>query len=276
VSQSELVIALVLSLLAAAPVEGRFVLEVAGLPVAELRVSASGDRYLYESTHFLEEGPRERRLELSLSTLAAEPEVLALIHRPKPGCRDVLEERARLLEQLCVVTSTQGEVSGTIAGEAFVAHYDEAGVLGDITVGSARWLAAGKPVAPPPESPFVRGLAVPAGVLHLEPAVTGAKWLTRAPVGIGQAERVGRVRCLVLAREEAARRPKSRVAVGLVIEAGRAFPHAWLAEGENAFDPSVLAKDPLLAQRRYLEVPVEQSGAFYLRLFDGAVRLKAK
>ena len=42
-----LVIALVFTLLAAAPVEGRFVLEVAGLPLAELRVSANGDRYVY-------------------------------------------------------------------------------------------------------------------------------------------------------------------------------------------------------------------------------------
>lgn len=286
VSHSGAVIVLLLSLLAAAPAEGRFVLEVAGLPVAELRVSVTGDRYLYESTHFLEEGPRERRVELSLVTLAAEPEVLALIRRPKPGCRDVLEERSRKVEKLCVDrtaggedlggTPQPGEVSGTIAAESFVAHYDEAGALSDITVGSARWFAAPKPVAPPLESPFVRGLSVPPGPLHLEPPVPGARWLARSPLGVGKEDRVGRVRCLVLAREEAARRPKSRVAVGVVIEDGHAFPHAWLEDGGLALDPSVLGGDPVLSQRRYLEVPVEQSGAFFLRLFDGAVRLKAK
>ena len=269
-------IAALLTLLSVAPVEGRFVLEVGGLPVAELRVSTNGDRYLYESTHFLEEGTGERRVELSLSTLTAQPEVLALLRRPKLGCREVLEERSGKVERLCVERSAPGEVSGTIAVEPFLAHYDEAGALSDITVGSARWVAATKPVAPPLESPFVRGLSVPPGALRLEPAVPGAKWLTRPPLGVGKAARVGRVRCLVLAREEAARRPKSRLAVGVVIEDGHAFPHAWLEEGGLALDPSVLGGDPVLAQRRYLEVPVAQSGAFFLRLFDGAVRLEAK
>ena len=80
----------------------------------------------------------------------------------------------------------------------------------------------------------------------------------------------------MLAREEAARRPTARLSVGLVIEGGRAFPHAWLNEGGAAYDPSVLEGDPVLATRRYLEVPAEQSGSFFLRLFDGAVKLKAR
>ena len=269
-------IALVLSILAAGPLEGRFVLEVSGLPIAELRVSVSGERYVYESTHFLEEGPREHRVELMLSKDTPRPEVLSLLRRPAPGCRDVLEERTRAVEKLCVDRSEPLLVSGTIAGESFVASYDATERLVLITVGSARWVAASKPTVPPLESPFVRGLSVPSGALFLEPAVVGARWLTRAPAGIGNARSVGRTRCLVLAREEAGLRPRARVAVGLVIEAGRAFPHAWITQDGEALDPSVLEADPILATRRYLEVPVEQSGAFFLRLFDGAVRLKAK
>lgn len=271
-----LVIALVLTLLAAAPVDGRFVLEVGGIPVAELRVSAVGKRYLYESTHFLEEGPRERRLELPLGGSGPQPEVWSLLRRPAKGCRDVLEERTRATESLCVERSAAKEVTGTIAGEAFVAHYDAAGALSDITVGAARWVAATRPTTPPLESPFGHGLEVPPGALRLEPAVAGARWLERPPVGTGTSARVGRARCLVLAREEAARRPAARVAVGLVIEEGRAYPHAWVAEGAGAFNPSVLAGDPVLEQRRYLEVPPERSGTFFLQLFEGAVRLKAK
>lgn len=276
---------LVLALVAAAPVPPernrggearRFVLEVAGIPVAELRVSVSGDRYVYESTHYLEEGPREHRVTLRLKKGAPLPEVLALLHRPKLGCRDVLEERKGVLEKLCVEQSDPSEVRGTIAGEAFEARYDDTELLKAITVGSAKWFEMGTPTAPPPVSPFVRGVAVPAGVLVLDPPVPDARWLARAPEGVGTPEKVGRVRCLLLARAEQARRPGSHVSVGLVIEEGRAYPHAWVSERGAAFDPSVLEGDPILSKRRYLEVPAEQAGSFFLRLFDGALELKAK
>lgn len=260
--------------LAAAPPDGRFVLEVGGLPVAELRVSVTDDRYVYESTQFLAEGPKEHRIELRLGS--PQPEVLALLRRPALGCRDVLEERSQKLERLCVERSVPGDASGTIAAEAFAAHYDGAGALRDITVGAAHWFAAKRATTPPLENPFMVGLSVPDGALKLEPAIAGAHWLTRPPAGIGAPETVGRVRCLLLAREAASLRPRSRVTVGLVVEEGRAYPHAWLTEGSAALDPSVLPGDPSLAERRYLEVPLERSGAFFLQLFDGAVRLKAK
>ena len=81
----------------------------------------------------------------------------------------------------------------------------------------------------------------------------------------------------MLARSESARKPGSTVSVGLVIEEGRAYPHAWVTEANGkALDPSVLPEDPILSSRRYLEMPREVSGSFFLRFFDGAVRLKAK
>ena len=272
------VFALVLSLLAAAPDESRrFVLEVAGIPVAELRVSVNGDRYLYESTHFLEEGPRTHRVQLRLKKSTPLPEVLALLHPPPPGCFEVLEERTAAREQLCVNSSDGQSAAGTIAGEKFSADYDEAGALNRITVGSAKWFAAATPTAAPPQSPFVKGVAVPAGPLRLDPPLEAARWLARAPEGVGAPDSVGRVRCLVLAREEAARRPGSHVAVGVVIEDRRAYPHAWVTGADgNAVDPSVLEGDSILESRRYLEVPAEQAGTFYLRLFDGVLKLKAK
>ena len=154
-------------LLAAAPPDGRFVLEVGGLPVAELRVSVTGERYVYEATQFLAEGPREHRIELRLS--GPPPEVLALLLRPTLGCRDVLEERSQKLEKLCVERSVPGAASGTIAGEPFTAHYGDAGLLSDITVGAAHWFATAAATAPPLENPFIVGLGVPDGALKLEP-----------------------------------------------------------------------------------------------------------
>jgi hypothetical protein len=62
-----------------------------------------------------------------------------------------------------------------------------------------------------------------------------------------------------------------RLAVGLVVEDGRAYPHAWVVEGDRALDPSVLPGDAVLRGRRYLEVPHAGSGAFFLALFDGQV-----
>jgi hypothetical protein len=268
------VIAVVSVLLAAAPVQARFALEVAGLPLAELRVTVSNNVYIYESTHFLEEGPRERRVELELKEGTPQPEVLALLRRPKMGCRDVLEERERKLEKLCITKSVPGEVTGTIAKETFTASYDSNDALTSITVGSARWFAVAQAVQPPTQSPFVQGVAVPPGELRLDPPVEGAKWLAKAPIGTGKEGR--RARCLILAREEAAKRPGATVSVGLVIEDGRAYPHAWVTQKGAAFDPSVLEGDPILKQRRYLELPKAKSGDFYLRFFDGAARLVAK
>lgn len=267
---------LLLTVLAATPVQARFVLEVGGLPVAELRVSVQGQRYVYEATHFLEEGPREHRVELTLSPKHPQPEVLALLRRPAPGCRDVVEERSGRTEALCVDAGTAAKLTGTLDGASFEAEYDSKGALSRITVGAAHWVAASRPTKPPPESPFVRGVTVPPGATRLVPPFPGARWLTQAPRGIASEERVGRARCLVLAREEQARRPGSRVSVGLVVEGDRAFPHAWIADGETALDPSVLPEDPVLATRRYLEVPAAQSGAFFLQLFDGALRLEAR
>lgn len=267
-------LAVVASLLAAAPAQARFALEVAGLPVAELRVTVSNNVYVYESTHFLEEGPRERRVEIELKEGAPQPEVLTLLRRPKTGCRDVLEERDRKLEKLCITRSVAGEVTGTIEKETFTASYDATDALTSITVGSARWIAVPQAVRPPAQSPFVQGVAVPPGALRLEPPVEGARWLSKAPIGVGTEGR--RARCLILAREEAARRPGATVSVGLVIEDGRAYPHAWVTQKNAAFDPSVLAGDPILEKRRYLELPKAKSGDFYLRLFDGAARLVAK
>ena len=269
-----LVLAVLTCLLAAAPLEGRFALEIAGLPVAELRVSVSGDLYLYESTHFLEEGPQERRVEIKLTEGSPPPEVLALLRRPRTGCRDVLEERGRKLERLCITKSAAGEVTGTLEKESFTATYDAADALTSIKVGSAKWVAVPKAVQPSNENPFVRGIAVPPGELRLDPPLEGAKWLTRPPIGTGSEDR--RARCLVLAREELAKKPGSTLSVGLVIEGGRAYPHAWVTQNKVASDPSVLPNDPILRARRYLELPQAKSGDFYLRFFDGAARLVAK
>lgn len=262
-------VALLLLSLAAAPTSGRFVLEVSGVPVAELRVFSDGTQYTYEATHFLDEGPAESRFTFVLRELTAPPEVLTLLTRPAVGCRDVTEERTKKHESLCVEAGD----TGTIDGQRYTARYDAKGRLAEITVGPAHWTATSSPTAPPAQSPFAKGVAVPEGASRLEPAVKGARWLTLAPVGIAPPEDVGRTRCLLLARRALEGHPARRLAVGLVIEDGRAYPHAWVVEGNRALDPSVEADDEVLQRRRYLEVPREKSGLFFLQLFEGTQRV---
>jgi hypothetical protein len=262
---------LALAVLAAAPESARFVLEVSGLPVAELRITVAGDQYAYATTRFFEEGAGTSRKTFSLRALPAPPEVLSLLHRPPPGCREVFEERAEKLEPLCVERGDRG----TLAGEPFTATWDGGGRLAQITVGAARWVAVeGSSRVAAVENPFVAGVPAPAdrGALRFEPGVEGARWLARPPVASGTS--TARARCLVLAREAAQARPGARVAVGLVVEGGRAFPHAWVvdADGQER-DPSTPTQPP---GRRYVEVPASESGKFYLRLFAGEVKVVAR
>lgn len=253
----------------AAPVDARFVLDVAGTPVAQLHVGARGDTYFYEATHFFEESTAPVRLERALS--AGTPEVWALLTPPAVGCHDVVEERTGKLEKLCVATRTATRVTGSIDVQRFDAEYRD-GALQRITVGSATWRAVKTAVKPGATNPFAAGLAVPEGNLALSPPVAGAKWLSTTPRGVGRGDDVQRARCLVLAREAAARQRDATVVVGLVVENGRAWPHAWLSTNEGMVDPSVLAGDEA-PQRRYLLLPTATAGATFLALFNGALKL---
>lgn len=251
----------VLVLLAAAPAEdARFVMELQGVPVAELHVSLDGNRYLYEALHFFEESPLTR---IELERSRGEPEVLALLHRSAAGCRSVVEERSGKTETLCVDTAT----SGTLDGTPWVARWDAGDVLQNIVVGEARWRRVAAPTPWPEENVFARGLPVPEGALKLEPPVPGSKWLLTAPVGTGNEGDDQRTRCLLLARAAVKEKPGREVVVGLVIDEGRAFPHAWVREGQRSFDPSV--QSGAKNDRRYLELP---SGALLLRFFTGSIR----
>lgn len=262
---------LVLVTLLAATGTSRFVLEVGELPVAELRVTVEGDRYVYASRRFFDEDPAERALTFSLKKLPAPPEVLALATQPALGCREVFEERKGKLEQLCVDTVDDGAVSGTLAGAPFLARYDAKAALTEITVGEARWRAVFGPVTAS-DNPFALGVEVPRGANAFAVEPGGVRWLTHAPKPGAGAE-VPRARCLVLARAAVKERGRGRVAVGLVIEEGRAFPHAWVVDGALELDPTLQAP---VEGRRYVEFPREESGRLYLALFSGSLRLLAR
>ncbi len=257
-------------LLAAAPVEARFVLEVQGVPLAVLQVRVDGRAYTYEATHFLEEGPAKKTVQRSLDD--GTPEVLALLTPPPAGCREVVEERTGRAETLCVTKTSALAAEGTVDGKSFAARYAK-GRLADISFAQVRWRAVDGAVAPPRESPFHAGVPAPRDATAFSPPVKGARWLSGSPRGVGEGD-VSRARCLVLAREWAKSSPGAQLALGLVIEDARAYPHAWVNTPEGPVDPSVLPDDEALHRRRYVEVPREMAGTFFLSLFDGKVKFK--
>lgn len=266
--------------LSAAP--QRYLLSVQGAPVALLRVHVDGRTYHYESTHFLEEGPKVRQRDLPLDDLGhvdgLEPEVLALARLPAPGCREVLEEVRRAPERLCITRVRGRSVDGTLAGQRFTATYDADGALEALTLGAARWEASAKPApaAAPEDNPFARGFPVQgqAGPAALVPALDGAVRLASPPTGGATEATVGRQRCLLAARAWLGAHPRAVLVLGLVVENGRGYPHAWVREGPQHVDPSVLPGDSALAARQYVALPQGVAGSVYLELLDGARRVR--
>ncbi|MEW5742635.1 MAG: hypothetical protein AB1938_27205 [Myxococcota bacterium] len=284
----------------------RWLLTVDAVPLAELRVEVKGRHYRYESTHFLEEGPAGRRLEFTLDEAGRVdglmPEVLALARRPAPGCRTVLEEVERKPEELCVRmedeapgtslhdgpqrdagahasdASKVARVTGSLSGRPFTARYDATGALASLELGAARWTASTTPATPPPPdaNPFARGFALEGvtGQAALVPPLPGSARLGAPPRGGASASDVGRTRCLVAAKRYVTEHPGAVLVLGLVVEEGRAFPHAWVQDGGVAVDPSLPAGDRALTRRQYLALPAKDAGRVYLELLDGTRRVK--
>lgn len=269
----------VLGLLAASPVSGRFLMTVEDVPLAELRFSLEGRTYTYESTHFLEEGDKARRLTFTLDAAGLVdglvPEVLALARRPAPGCREVLEEVTRAREKLCIEDAKDDLLLGRLDDVPLTARYAK-GRLVSVELPAVTWTASDEPAKRSVEQPFVDGYPVEgAGAkVTLAPRAEGVTVLSRAPLGVGTPQTVGRVRCLVAARkaleaEERARGAGAQLVLGVVLEEGRAWQHAWFRRGEQHFDPSVLPGDAVLAARTYVAFPRERAGRLYLELLDG-------
>lgn len=266
--------ALLLVLGALAPLEARFLLEAEGTPLAVLRVAVRGHQYEYEATHFLEEGDTAWSRSWVLDERGAVdglvPEVLFLLHPPRAGCHSVLEERRGVPETLCVDASGDQAVTGTLDGTSFEARY-ERGHLAVVRLPGLLWrrVEGSAPVARG-ASPFARGFVVRpvSGPLRLLPPLPGARVVHQVRgTGGGAPERR---RCLTVARAAVARDPRLELVLGLVVEGGRAFPHAWVRQGPDDEDPSLLADDDALrAERWYLALPRGSAGRAYLELLDG-------
>jgi hypothetical protein len=249
---------LALLTLTAAPERWSFVMRVGGVPVSLVTLAREGLTYTWVQTRVF----RDREAVQHSSGPwrdDAPPEVWWLSQRRAAGCRTVTEEARGVPEEVCVEPR-----GGTIAGVRFTAAWAATGGLEWLELPDGVRFEAGD-VPLEAADLFHAGFAVTgAGPrLTLAPALPGAQVLARAPTPSGR-DTPGA--CLDEARAAVARDAGLTLVLGVVVEAGRAFPHAWVRRGEVHEDPSLLAPAP---GRQYLALPPAQAGQVYLELLAG-------
>lgn len=252
--------------LSAAPV--RLVHSVAGTPVGLVELDVRDGLARYTARHFFR--GEQRSFERSWKVDAAGrdddglvAELQAFTMR-RAGCQDVREERTGRRERLCL--SERG--TGTLDGVEVKTQFDATGllaieVLHDGTAVSRFERPRGKLAF---GDPFGAGFPVAgegAGVALVPPAKT------RVEMVDGVREPVAATNCLEAARAWVERSGGS-VQLGLVLEEGRAWPHAWVRVGGRQLDPTVGAEEA--RARTYLGFD-DDAGALYLDLAAGARRV---
>lgn len=248
--------------------EQAWTMELQGAPVAVVRASLRGRSFRWSAEHLF--GRRERRaasVELGADGKDGQgrvPEGLWLWRTPKDGCVPGLDELSGRLGPLCARAVGPGRVDGTLRGEPFRAWYGADGTLDRLEVSGAAYRRG---AAWAGEDPWRKGVRV-AGqgpTLRLQPHVEGARVLPSAPQPSGRTGVPGD--CLELAR--AAAGAGAEVVLGVVVEDGRAWPHAWVRDAASGreHDPSV--PTGATPARTYVAFPRGRAGELYLALLDG-------
>ena len=255
----------------------RYLFELDGMPVGTVELQLTGKHYTYRSLHAYRRAKSEQVDEFNLAPEKPTPEGYWLWRKPAPGCVDGVAELTSTLGKLCADEVGAREVKGTTLGKPFTARYDSAGELEELQLGKSRFLRTDQPLEP--GRPYEKGFAV-AGKgkkLELEPAVEGTRWPFHTPKGTRSTPLPEADSCLEVARERVAEHPEFRVALGLVVEKGRAYPHAWaVSDVSGDVDPSAKApgkKAKPAPNKAYLELPREQAGALYVELLEGKRKL---
>jgi hypothetical protein len=259
---------MLLSSMAAAPI--RLVHTVAGVPVGVIELEVRDGQARYRSRHVFR--GRSRQLETvwtvdergrDAAGLQAE---LASLWRFAAGCRDVREERTGRRERLCVEKDGTGSIDEgriRVTYEAGTLHAVEVLRLGRVTSRFDRTSLEPAVFG----DPFARGFDV-SGIgsqLALAPA---AKTSMVQVVGLPTPLEAGS--CLELASAWVERHGGA-IQLGVVVESGRAWPHAWVLTTDGAHvDPSIRVGEE--RARSYLAFE-QDPGSLYLELVSKARRV---
>ncbi len=307
--------------MAAAP--ALFLFELGGAPVGtvELDWDRAGGQYVYTSTQlFSREGDHRRRTRVARFEVddvgrdlrtGRHLETLVLWRGPGPlsegaRCVEAIEELGGRTGRVCF----NGDLKGSVFGEAFTARYDADG-LRSLELGPARFtrVPRGTEVPLPPDV-FARGFPVPAGegalalepplevehqVLASRPAQTAheARALALEVTASFSAQRASgadfahdpeatAASCLGHAlryRERAKRRGfDAEIVHGLVVFDGEsvARPHAWVRvalEGGGALDLDPTLDVEVRPSSHLALTVVKAAGEGWLRLLSGRHRV---
>jgi hypothetical protein len=251
----------------------RFIFELNGAPAGTVELSLDGNAYVYRSTHVYRRTKAER-VDRFAADAKPVPEGLWLWRQPKEGCVQGVSELSHETGLLCVDTVKGHEVAGSSLGRAFTARYDERGELVELVIGKSRFVRSEKPLKP--GQPYGEGFAIEGhGTrLSLDPPVEGTRWPELEPRGIRTAP-AEEGACLELAQAFVdSTNVDYRLVLGLVVENGRAWPHAWAyAKVAGDVDPSAKKSEGTRPNRAYLELPADKAGALYVELLEGRRKL---
>ncbi len=295
-------------LLVAPPERTSYLFTLEGLPAGQVTLerSADGTSFTYRSEHVFGRGPALRSVEARTLTLdeagrvagaTATPVSLWLWTLHVPSCLEVMDERTGRTGQACSNTVSREELEGIALDESFHATYQD-GVLDVLEMGPARFARVrDAPALDGARGLWAQGLRVPAGrgELLLEPPLPlahppaapssrGRAWAVRLLSDFGAAP--AKETCLESAQRLLAyleeRGGHGVLVLGLLLDGGRAWPHAWVrAEGPYSeavdLDP---AWGRLVVPPGYLAVETVAAGGHglvagqaYLELASGKRRL---
>lgn len=256
-----------LLLLAALPPPGDYgyTLELDGLPAAVVDLEVGKSSLTYKRTFYFSRGNKSDSAKFPLPEKEKLASFALLTPLPK-GCFEARDESSSKHGQLCVTSSSEDEVTGTLFGEAFTASY-AGGALASLQLPVARYVRGHEKAS---ALPFNRGFEVTGDgkTIALSPEVQGTH--QRPVVSMKNAKVEGN--CLERAEAISKKNPgKYEVLIGLVSEGNLLWPHAWLVDIDSrvAYDPTL----PDAEKRDYLELPRHAAGDVYLQLLAGKMQL---
>lgn len=296
------------ALLVAPPERTSYLFTLEGLPAGQVTLERSADSksFTYLSEHVFGRGPGLRQVERRTLSLDAAGRVAASTATPvslwlwtqhPPSCLEVMDELSGRTGQACSNALSKEELQGIALDEPFHAVYRD-GVLESLDLGPARFTRLeAAPELDGATGLWARGLALPGGrgQLGFDPALSlprqpsaassrGRSWAERTLREFGAAP--AGERCLETAQRLLAwleeRGGHGVLVLGLLLDAGRAWPHAWvrasgpydeLVEVDPAWGRPVVPEGYLALQTVAAGAHGLEAGQVYLELVSGKRRL---
>ena len=296
------------ALLLVPPERTSYLFTLEGLPAGQVTLerSADGKSFTYRSEHVFGRGPLLRSVESHTLLLdetgrvagtTATPVSLWLWTQREPSCLEVVDERTGRTGQACSNAVSREEQEGIALDESFHAVYRD-GVLESLDLGPARFTRLSEaPQLDGAAGLWARGIPLPGGrgPLAFDPGLS----LPKQPSAPSSRARGWGVKLLkdfgAAGKEELCLEASQRLlawmeergvrgvlVLGLLLDGGRAWPHAWVradgpyeepvdldaAWGRLAEPPGYIALQMVAPGAHGLE-----AGQVYLDLVSGKRRL---